>query len=398
MRREKRSDGNAILTGRAIAGVAVPVPALLLFACLAVGQERGERPEVPRETSGGTTEREEGEADGTSRSTDFRAVLRDTPVTRAVDHALRYLEDEQREDGSWWSRGFDANTGIVGLAVMAFLARGHEPGRGIYGDVIDRGIAWILESRNGELLHRKTSRIHGSMYSHGIAALLLGEVIGMVDEDRARFAKLSRVHRDAVELILRAQRLPKNRWNAGGWRYTPEALNSDLSVSGWQLLALRAAQEAGLPVPKESIDLAVTYVLQCARPDGAFSYQPNSDVTTVGLTGTGILTLEICGRHGSKEAKRGGEWLLRNPLEWNQEWFYYGVYYGSQAMYQLGEKYWEAYQPIVRTILLEKQNEDGSWPFPPAAVAEEPAGEVYATALAVLALSVEFRYLPIYQR
>ena len=73
------------------------------------------------------------------------------------------------------------------------------------------------------------------------------------------------------------------------------------------------------------------------------------------------------------------------------------MYYSTQAMYQLGGKHWEAFRPSTEGLLLEKQKPDGSWELPPN-VHEQEAGYAYTTSLAVLALSVEFKCLPIYQR
>jgi hypothetical protein len=118
----------------------------------------------------------------------------------------------------------------------------------------------------------------------------------------------------------------------------------------------------------------------------------------IARTGTGILSLEICGDFRSPEALRGGDWLLRNPLQWKGPFFYYSVYYSTQAMFQLGGAYWEMWRPASQGILLERQKEDGSWPAPPDETHEHQAGPTYTTAMAVLSLTVDYRYLPIYRR
>ncbi|MEM7230743.1 MAG: prenyltransferase/squalene oxidase repeat-containing protein [Planctomycetota bacterium] len=328
----------------------------------------------------------------------IRDAYRPTPVTRAVDRGLEYLRRTQADDGSWTSGNYGKNTGLVSLALMAFLARGAEPGRGQYGELLERGVAWIVASERSGILHRGASRDYAVMYSHGIAALLLGEVAGMVDEDRTEFQSLDRVHRRAVELILNAQNTPKSERDFGGWRYQLDSRDSDISVTGWQLLALRAAKECGLDVPKKSIDRAVSFIRRSALPAGGFRYTSFNDEATPGRTGTGILALQICGESNSEEARRGGDWLLSHPLRWNDEWFYYGAYYSCQAMYQLGGTYWSRWRPMAEEVLLAHQDEDGSWKLPPGTAQEAEAGRVYSTALAILALSVEFRYLPIYQR
>jgi hypothetical protein len=283
---------------------------------------------------------------------------------------------------------------------MAFLAAGHVPGRGEYGEAVERGLEFIVAQGKDGLLIRERDTSHGEMYEHGIATLLLGEVLGMVDESRPGFEKLARVHRRAIDIILRAQRVPRlDRADFGGWRYTPTATQSDLSVTGWQLLALRAAQDAEVPVPKESIEQAVLYVKRCARPNGGFSYMATgTHEPNLAMTGTGVLALEICGDFQSAEARRGGDWLRKHPLEYKGPFFCYGAYYSMQAMFQLGGEYWEAWRPS-QELLVSKQRPDGSWLPPPDETSiVVQLGPAYTTAMIILSLTVEYKYLPIYQR
>ncbi|MBL4884693.1 MAG: terpene cyclase/mutase family protein [Planctomycetaceae bacterium] len=314
-------------------------------------------------------------------------------VDRSISQALIYLSGKQNPDGSWTIDSIGPSTAATSLAVMAFLAAGHTPGQGPYGNQIERGIRWVLDHQepNGMLIH-KTS--HGPMYSHGVSALMLAEVVGMVgikDADRAR-----RALENAIRLILEAQAIPKNERHRGGWRYRPSDRDSDLSVTGWQLLALRASKDIGCDVPAESIDLAVEYVKKCATKDlKGFGYQPDSGPTPT-RTGTGILCLEICGIHECRESIGGADVLLEDPLEFKDSHFYYGVYYCSVGMFKLGGKYWEQTRDHLFPILLEKQEADGSWPSEHAS--EKRQGRNYTTSMAVLALAIEYRYLPIYQR
>ncbi|MBN1442595.1 MAG: terpene cyclase/mutase family protein [Planctomycetes bacterium] len=352
----------------------------------------------PPSAEGGTPAGERTRAPGAS--IDYRAIYEETPVTRAVDRGIEYLRGAQASDGSWLSPGYGKNPGIVSLAVLAFLARGEEPGRGEHGEAIEKAVLWILQSQqeSGLIVGPSSRTSNWPMYGHGIAALLLGQVVGMIPERRPGFENLARAHRDAVDLILKSQNVWKAPSYFGGWRYRPGSTDSDLSVSGWQLLALRAAEEAGLAIPRRNIEQAVRFVVRCARPGGEFVYHPGEDQTSIALTGTGILSLQLCGEHDSREARRGGDWLLEHPLRWRGRWFYYSAYYSAQAMFQLGGRHWDTWKPLSESLLLEHQAEDGHWPFPPGAELEVEAGPVYSTALAILSLAVEFRYLPIYQR
>ncbi|WP_435020451.1 prenyltransferase/squalene oxidase repeat-containing protein [Tundrisphaera sp. TA3] len=312
----------------------------------------------------------------------------------AIAKALAYLQRSQKADGGW-DAGFGRATSTTSLAVMAFLAAGHVPGRpGPYRDAIDRGIDYVLDHQkpNGMLVSNTS---HGPMYCHGISTLMLAEVVGMIPDpeaaDRARAALAK-----AVALILKAQDAPgKGERNAGGWRYQPTSSDSDLSVSGWQVMALRAAKTAGCAVPSGHIDRAVGYLKKCAAPGGGFGYQPGGGANNP-RTGTGILALEICGDHLSAEAMAGAEYLLKHPPRWGSEYFFYEVYYCPQALFQVGDRYFDAYYPPLVAILLSHQDPDGSWLSGDGN--DRSGGRVYCTATAVLALAVEYRYLPIYQR
>src|SRR5205823_1466422 len=196
-------------------------------------------------------------------------------------------------------------------------------------------------------------------------------------------------------VILKAQRTQGP--DRGGWRYTVSHDNgSDMSVTGWQVLALRAARNLGCDVPPEAIDRALEYVKRSQDASGGFGYQTTGPVTAA-CTGTGILALELGGkgRHHSPEALKAGGWLLRNPPADNQGNFFYTVYYCTQAMFQLGDDYWGAYKPRLRDLLLRKQSQNGSWG---GDTNDVWLGPNYGTAMAVLSLTVEYRFLPIYQR
>jgi hypothetical protein len=236
------------------------------------------------------------------------------------------------------------------------------------------------------------------MYHHGICTLMLAEVAGMAggklaDEVRKKLEK-------AVQVILQGQRRPGAGVHRGGWRYTVGNSDSDLSVTGWQLMALRAAKNLGCDVPPDSIDRAVDYVKRCHDPaTGGFFYYPRYRVS-VPCTGTGILALEICGkdRHHTPEALRAGAYILKNPPRWGSTHFFYAVYYCAQATFQLGDNpYWNFYRPVLHGELFVNQNSNGSWQSPPRD-ASALYGPNYCTSMGVLALTVEYRFLPIYQR
>jgi prenyltransferase beta subunit len=315
----------------------------------------------------------------------------------AIKQALEYLKRTQKPDGGW-DAGFGRATSVTSLAVMAFLASGHVPGEdGPYRDAVERGVRYVLahQKPNGMLVSNTS---HGPMYCHGISTLMLAEVVGMT-RDPALAEEVKRALVKAVELIVKAQdasgKTSDPRHN-GGWRYQPTSGDSDLSVTGWQVMALRAAKSAGCAVEAEPIDRAVAYVKKCATKGGGFAYQAGGNDANNPRTGTGILALEICGEHRTPEALAGADYLAKHPPKWGGHYFFYEVYYAPQALFQVGGAPFDGYYPRLVEILLEHQDKDGSWTS--ADANDRSGGRVYCTSMAVLALAVEYRYLPIYQR
>jgi hypothetical protein len=315
---------------------------------------------------------------------------RDARLDKAVDRAVEFLHRSQDSSEGCWG----GNVAVTSLAVMAFLSAGHTPGEGKYGKTIESGVRWVLRNQHpGGLLANAGGH---EMYHHGIATLMLAEVAGMTD---AKLGKdVRRALEKAVALILKAQRTQAQ--HAGGWRYRVTHYDgSDMSVTGWQLMALRAAKNLGCDVPARAIDRAVDYVKRCQDPrEGGFCYMPRSRLT-IACTGTGILALEVCGKeqHHSPAVLRAGGYLIRrgNLPRWGAPHFYYSIYYGSQASFQLGGNYWSTYRPQLHKALLGNQRDNGAWV---GGGSDSFYGSAYCTAMAVLALTVEYRYLPIYQR
>ncbi len=315
-------------------------------------------------------------------------------VDEAIVRALRYLSEEQTRTGAWRAGGYGDSTATTSLAIMAFLAAGHVPDEGPYGLQISRGVRWVIAQQqpNGMLVGK--GRSHGPMYSHGISSLMLAEVCGMLEGPLADQTREALEH--AIKLILAAQNHRKEPSHRGGWRYYTTSTDSDLSVTAWQLLALRAAKDVGCDVPAENIDEAIEYIRRLrVQGNRGFGYQTGHGSSAT-RAGTGITALEVCGDHHSAEALGAAESILRRPLHRGDGYFYYGAYYCTVGMFKIGGDYWERIRPILYDAILSEQRADGSWQARHGS--ERKAGEVYATSMAVLALAVEYRFLPIYQR
>lgn len=331
----------------------------------------------------------------------LQAQLAQNPELRArveesVNRGLDYLAETLTEQGCYEGQ-HGQTTAVPALAGMAFLSAGHLPGEGFHGEKINRIIDYVLNcaepvqigpTKNPAYFGRKAT---GKMYSHAIATLFLSEVSGMVDPGRQK--KIDEILPDAVRLILDAQAVKKDEAHAGGWRYEPNSQDSDMSCSGWALMALRSARLNGAPVPDEAIDRAVKYVKQSQnQANGAFGYQnANGNYNT--LTGAGILCLELCGRHNDEASQRAVAYLRTNYERLkNEQRAFYGLNYASQGLFQMGGEGWQTFQTWMYDTWIPQQKPEGFWDR------REDNSPPYQTALCILAFTVPYRQLPIYQR
>jgi len=310
-------------------------------------------------------------------------------VDPAVDRALDYLARSQKDDGSFPEKYGDS-TGIPALVGMTFLSKGHLPTEGKYAATINQCIDFVLASQKPDGLYEKGYAGTGPMYAHNIATLFLSEVSGMVEPSRQK--KIDETLPKALQLILRAQAVKKNERNTGGWRYHPGSQDSDTSCSGWALMALRSAKLNGAAVPDAAILSAVSYLKRHQhKENGSFGYT-DYESHARSLTGMGLLCLELCGEHGKPETILAAEYVLKVFRELPGDQFeFYGNYYNSQGMFQIGGRYWTEYASWMYDTYLKTQRQDGSWKGKEASV-------IYETSLMVLAFTVPYRQLPIYQR
>lgn len=311
-------------------------------------------------------------------------------LTAAVEKGLAALATMQQPDGSFGGDRFGRSVPLTALACLAYMADGNLPGRGPYADQVGKGLEHILQhcAESGLIATDATT---GPMYGHGFATLFLGEVYGMTagGGDTALNARLHSALVKAVRLIQATQN------NQGGWRYNPIPYDADVSVTICQVMALRSARNAGLEVPKETVDNAVEYIRRCQNPDGGFRYQIDPGDSLWPRSAAGVASLYYSGVYSDQVIDRGLDYIRDSALpgraDSSRAHYFYGHYYAVQAMYLAGGKHWEEWWPAIRQELLESQNENGTW-------SDQSIGDTYGTAMALIILQMPKRYLPIFQK
>jgi len=328
-------------------------------------------------------------ASPTARSADEVLVhddLMNAETSTAVERGLSFLAERQLEDGSFGTTGYARNVAVCGLGGMAFLASGSTPGRGRHADQLDRIVDYLLQQTSDTgFISADDAISRGPMYGHGFAALFLCEAYGMAEQPELRESLGL-----AIELIVNAQN------NEGGWRYQPDAVDADLSVTVCQVMALRAARNAGIAVPRETIDRSIEYVKQCQNSDGGFRYMllPQAQPSQFARSAAGVVALYNAGIYQGSEIDSGLKYLTQfrpgTEQPGSDVFYFYGQYYAAQAMWHAGGEYWRQWYPAIRDELIARQRSDGSW--------MDSICAEYGTAMACIVLQVPNNYLPILQR
>lgn len=340
----------------------------------------------------------------------------DAQTEQAVMRALVWLAAHQSEDGRWPARGFDDHCGQCGgpaqfdadvattsLALLCFLAADHTHVKtGPYRHQVEKALAWLLmqQKPDGDLRRGET------MYSHGIATIVLAEVYGMTgDEWFAQPVK------SAVDFIACARHgaTPQARQpysaevvshlGSGGWRYRPGQFG-DTSVLGWQVMALISAKRAGIDVPQEALQAAADWMEQVDQSNrkGLYSYQPNQRPTP-SMTAEGMYVQQLLGRSRDELCMRNSaDYIIQHLPQWSNEPNTYYWYYATLALIQHQGEHWQQWNAAMKRELLANQCVSG-----PAAGSWDPVdkwsivgGRIYQTALCTLSLEVYYRYLPMY--
>ncbi len=315
------------------------------------------------------------------------AVPRD--VREMYDKGMRYLLKTQTPNGDW--TGGQQGPGVTGLGLMVFLASGEDPNFGLYSNNVRRAVRSIITNQNAS-----TGYFGNSMYHHGFAMLGLAEAYGAVD-DRYIWpeGKKQRSIGAALELAVRAAITSQKKNSMGAWRYSPTSTDADTSVSGAVLVGLLAARNAGIEVPDESIDKAISYYTKMTSTSGQVAYSGGLGGFDESLARISIATLvyAVARRKDLTQFKATLRYL-KNKLEFTGRsgfgWVNYQRYYQAQALFQGDVEAWERWNKLLVRQLKATQQADGSFPG--------QHGPAVSTSLTLLALALNYRFLPIYER
>lgn len=311
------------------------------------------------------------------------AIPRD--VREIYDRGLAYLVSTQSEEGSWTGGG-ESGPGVTGMALMVLLASGEDPNFGLYSTEIRRALRNIISQQNAS-----TGIMGSSMYHHGFAMLALAEAYGTVD-DRNLYpagASKGRSIGQALELAVRAAVTSQKKNPFGAWRYSPDANDADTSVSGAVLVGLLAARNAGIEVPDESIDKAINYYTKMTSASGQVAYSGLGFDDSVARISIGALVYAVARRKDLPQFKAALN-NLTQKLEAQAPYLEYGRYYQAQALFQGDMEAWEKWNKLLVKQLKASQGTDGSF--------QSQFGQTVGTSLNLLALALNYRFLPIYER
>lgn len=323
----------------------------------------------------------------------------------AVERGLEWLAAHQYAAGNWSIHemncadhdctghgSYEADPAATGLALLAFLGAGNTHQSGTYQQEVRRGLNWVTlhQKEDGDLFPAPSEFAH--FYSHGIAAIALCEAYGMTKDPDLRDPA-----QRAIQFIIQSQH-PK----FGGWRYEPR-FESDTSVSGWQLMALKSGQMAGLKIPTSVYKGVETWLTSVENNDapGRFRYHPSTEVTET-MTAEGLLMRQYLGADKTDSAVQAGASYLLQRLPRSDARNSYYWYYATQVMFHLQGEYWQEWNVALRDMLVQSQEKGGpvrgSWD-PAVPVKDtwgQSGGRHYVTCLNLLMLEVYYRHLPLY--
>ncbi|MCK4271609.1 VWA domain-containing protein [bacterium] len=334
-------------------------------------------------------------------------------VRKALHKALDYLVSQQGDDG-----GFpEVKLGIVSAPAMVIQALlGAECLERDDWETVYKAIDFVKtyykdpadykQDRHG-LKNAGGIFAQKSLYEHGIAltALIEAYALGAGDD-------LANIIHDGLDYLLRAQLtkdrpaiingpIPRDSKYYGGWRYAADSKDADISVTGWQIIALTAAKSAGFQVPADRFDAALQFTRRCYREDkGEFAYTPDGDIGT-GRCAMGALCMQLLGAGDDPEVQNALRVILTRAPAWEGEplggaFPFYYWYYGTRAAYLAGGETWDLWHQATCGMLVRHQNGNGSWELNQKELRK--LDKIYATSLGALILELCCGSPPIYLR
>lgn len=329
---------------------------------------------------------------------------------RAVSRSLEWLKSQQNVDGSW---GRSNKAAMTGLSLLCFLGRCETPESLFYGDNVRNGMLYLVElaKKNSYGVLSEAPQSNPATYEHGIATYALGEMYSFYRLGNSSLPGLRDAFEKGVRIIIDQQN-KRGAWTYGGkdagmpHAYNKESGGEDLSVTGWQFQALKAAKHSGLKIAglDEAIQRCCDYLETKQTKDGGFG-KTNRDehYNQWSLTGCGVLGLQTLAKNKTTPVKKGirflREFLTAEPLDWERNCNLYCWYYYTQAFFQAGGDDWKFYNAQFLPQVLGAQQTDGSfkrgrpnWP------AGDAADAIYRQCLCTLQLEVYYRYLKVADR
>lgn len=318
------------------------------------------------------------------------AVPRD--VREMYDRGLQYLATTQGENGDWPNAGGEQGAGVTGMCLMVFLASGEDPNFGLYANQVRRAVRNIIAGQDPN-----TGFLGRSMYHHGFGMLALSEAYGVVDDRTLWTEGNSQNQRSigaALELAVRTAVASQKKNQFGAWRYSPDATDADTSVSGAVLVGLLAARNAGIEVPDEVIDKGISYYARMTSTSGQVAYAGLGGFDeSLSRVSIGSLVFSLARRKELPESKATLDFLKKTTQSAGANasgYPEYQRYYQAQALFQGDFDAWEKWNKLLIRHLKTAQSQDGSF--------QGQHGPVVSTSLSMLALAVNYRFLPIYER
>ncbi len=322
----------------------------------------------------------------------------------AVQAGLAWLARNQQAGGSWslvrpysGPGKIENRQAATAMALLAFQGDGNTTEFGPYKNQVEQGWYYLLKQQDGEGCFFREGRHSHPFYTQGLATIALCELYAMTSDPALR-ASYREPAVKAIEYCVNGQS-PE-----GGWRYSPRA-DSDLSVTGWILMALQSARMAGLDVPKETFVEASRYLDSVSEEGGSrYIYRPGRRVSRA-ITAEGLLCRQYLGwKPDNPELIDGVEWLLQpeNQLSYTRNRDVYYWYYATQVMHHMEGEPWERWNRRMRELVpaaqVQKGREAGSWdPRRPTPDRRgKDGGRLYVTCLSIYMLEVYYRHLPLY--